>query len=204
MARTRFVTRATRRCSRAPAETVSTASVRPADRRSGRMRPSAPAPSADDGAEVLGVLDLVENDDERFGRTGQDVVERGVALGRDFGHDALVAGSDLVETAGRDEDAGDVPGLGFADDLSDPGVALLLLDEDLVDPSGRGPEGFEERVDPDDPVHGDLPGHYMRIGRSRPELRGRAENSRDTIPFQEKMVLSPISRGVSPQSPDRD
>ena len=134
MARTMFVTRATRRCSSTPAETVSTVSVRPAARRSGRMRPSAPAPlgAADDGAEVLGVLDLVENDDERFGRAGQDVVDRGIALGGNFGHDALMAGRYLVEPAGRDEDAGDMAGFGFADDLSDPGVALLLLDEDLV------------------------------------------------------------------------
>ena len=63
-----------------------------------------PLGAADDGAEVLGVLDLVENDDEGLGRAGQDVLERGIALRGDLGHDALVAGRDLVELAGRDED----------------------------------------------------------------------------------------------------
>ena len=129
-----------------------------------------PFGATDDSAQVLGVIDLVENDDEGLGRASQDVIERGITLGGNFGHDTLVAWRDLVETAGRDEDAGDMPGLGLADDLSDPGVALLFLDEDLVDPSGRGLEGLEEGVDPDDPVHGRFPGHYKAIGRRVPDL----------------------------------
>jgi len=115
-----------------------------------------PFGAADDGAQVLGVLDLVEEDDKGLGRPAQDLLERSIALGRDLGHDALVPRRDLVETAGRDENAGDAPGLGLTDDLTDPGVAFLFLDEDLVDALGRGLEGLEEGVDPDDPVHGGL------------------------------------------------
>jgi len=117
---------------------------------------SGPFGAADDGSEVLGVFDLVEDDDEGLGRAGQDVLEGGVLLGRDLGHDALVAGRDQVQPLGRHENHGDVMRLGFVDDLADPGVAALLLDEDLVDPLGRGSQGFEEGIDADDLVHEEL------------------------------------------------
>jgi hypothetical protein len=56
---------------RAPADTVSTTWFGPAERRSGMMIPSTPGAfgAADDGPEVLGVLDLIQGDEERaFGR----------------------------------------------------------------------------------------------------------------------------------------
>ncbi len=61
-------TRATRRCSTAPAEALQTAGVTPAARRSGITTPAAPDAlrGAADRAEVLGVLHLVERDHQRL------------------------------------------------------------------------------------------------------------------------------------------
>jgi hypothetical protein len=64
-----------------------------------------------------------------------------------------MARRDLVQTSGRDEDDRDMTGFRFPDDLADPGVAPLFLDEDLVDALGGGPERLEKGIDPDDPVH---------------------------------------------------
>ena len=60
-------TRATARCSTAPAEALQTAGVTSAERRSGMTTPSAPTHSAvrQIAPEVLGVLELVEHHHER-------------------------------------------------------------------------------------------------------------------------------------------
>ena len=82
----RLRTRATRRCSTAPADARQTAGVTSAARRSGITTPVAPAHSAlrQIGAEVLRVLDLVERDHQRLSPARARSRGVGVGIGLDL------------------------------------------------------------------------------------------------------------------------
>ena len=97
-ARTRLTTRAMRRCSAAPALALTAAGLRGAERRSVRMTPSTPAPSAtrNRAPQVLGVFHAVECQQEAGVPGGrqrlEEVFDSQELLRADHGDNALVGG----------------------------------------------------------------------------------------------------------------
>src|SRR6185369_6375121 len=114
---------------------------------------------ADDGAEVVRVLDSVEDDDEG---AGGGLVEIGVLTGGAHGDDALVGGGagEAVEGVTGLEADGDVGAAGEVDDLLKAGAAGALGDDDAVE-GPLGLEGFEDGVDAREDGHRKLIGPRM-------------------------------------------
>ena len=149
------------------------------------MTPSTPG-AAEDRPEVLGIFDLVEENEEGIRQrirsliqgsvprqdgfhAAEDILERDELLRGDQGHDALVVGGELVEGLLGDEEIGNVSGLGQGHDLARRPPPALLLEEDLVDPAGRGPQDLEQGVDPVDLVHGPSRSYHPRFGDTIPQ-----------------------------------
>ena len=91
MARLRLVTLATRTCSLAPALALTAAAVTPSGPVLRDDDPAGPCPvrGPQDGPEVARVGDAVEDEYQRLGR-GEDLLQSGVRIRLDAGHDALV------------------------------------------------------------------------------------------------------------------
>ena len=110
-ARARFGTAATRRCSTAPAEALTTAGVTAAARSSGNHHAghAGRLGGAKEGADVLRILQMIEHEDGS--RRRQQILELRVAVRFGFERDALVIGA-----AGRvvEHQAGDALDLGAA------------------------------------------------------------------------------------------
>ena len=139
--------------------------------------------AAQDGAQVLGILDLVQQNEKRrrAGRrqNGLEGIER---FGRQHGHDALMMGRRFVQDLLGDEEIRDMGFLGQADDDSQRPVALLLLEKNLIDPPRRRLQDLDQRVDADDAFHGALapgiiscPTISARTNRKSHEPLGRIE-----------------------------
>jgi hypothetical protein len=113
---------------------------------------------ADDGAEVVRVLDAIEDDDEGVlaAALGEEVVEIVVAFLRDYGDDALMRGGvgHSLEFVAAKEADGDAGVTGVVDDALKLLVGALLGDTDVFDGAGARFDGFADRVNAEDDVHG--------------------------------------------------
>ena len=102
---------------------------------------------ADDGAEVMRVRQIVAQDDEgRFSpafRVFEDLIDRGVGVGRDHGDDALMraGGGELIELAPVGLDDGSSSLLRHGGEAGKGAVGLAGGDIELVD-RAAGSERF--------------------------------------------------------------
>ncbi len=156
-------------------------SVRGAARRSGMTTPWAPAASdgADDGAQVVGVFDAVEQDDDATvaGWIGvsENVFERAGGACGDDGDDALVifGVGEAVELAAVFEADGDAL---FSCELNNffyAGVLAAFGDNNAVD-GALGLKGFADGVDAGEAVDG----RHARNSLQKMSQSRAAQNSR--------------------------
>jgi len=111
---------------------------------------------ADDGAEIVRVLDAVEDDDEAG--AVEDVVEGGALLGRGEGDDALVGEilDQAVEVFAGLEADGHVRLAAEIDDLLEAGPGSTLDHVDAIE-SLAGAKGFADGVNTCNKSHGASP-----------------------------------------------
>jgi hypothetical protein len=110
---------------------------------------------AEDGAEVLGIFDTVEGQDEAGFRAFEEVLGGEEFAFTNDGDDALVAGGsgdagEGVAGFGSDRDFG---GAAEVDDGLEALVVSFLRDADMVKTAGTGAEGLLDRVQAVDNFH---------------------------------------------------
>jgi hypothetical protein len=115
----------------------------------------------DDGAEVVGVFNAIEENDEAdltFGLVGasENVFESCGGSGSGHGDYALMlAGAgEAIQLAAIFEADGDAALAGKLDDLFNAGILAALGDEDAVE-GGAGFESFADGVNASETIHGE-------------------------------------------------